>query len=59
MESGRAGGVEREIYIYFGSSGRGRVGGVKIRTGGRVEIFLGWRRMSSKIFLIVAAGISN
>jgi hypothetical protein len=64
-ESGRARGVEREIF--FGSSGRGRAGGAKIRTGGRCEdkdgrtggdIF-GWRRTGSEIFLVVGTGISN
>jgi hypothetical protein len=33
--------------------------GVKIRTGGRTEIFLGWRCAGSKIVLVVAAVISS
>jgi hypothetical protein len=60
-ESCRAGGVERERERerFFGLSGRGQACSMKMRTGGRAEIFLGRRRTGSEIFLVVAAGISN
>jgi hypothetical protein len=53
---------EREIFWIEWTRTDGRCedkDGVKIKMSGQMEVFLGWCRAGSEIFLVVAAGISK
>jgi hypothetical protein len=53
---------EREIFWIEWTRTDGRCedkDGVKIKTSGLMEVFLGWCHAGSKIFLVVAADISK